>query len=153
MALATASSAASRSAAEWIRVVGAREHNLANIDVDVAVADAGSQIAAVLDQNPLRGTGPYPAEVHRQLAEDHAALQRAVQAYPLALAMDTAGRPDKLGAELAGLMGYVQHVLVLYHNLADVPDHMRAQAPAIFRRLTSGPVMFAIDDVEAEFLA
>ncbi|HZA16776.1 MAG TPA: hypothetical protein VE645_07750 [Pseudonocardiaceae bacterium] len=62
------------------------------------------------------------------LAEHHAALQRAVQAYPLALAVDTDDRPDKLGSELAGLMGYVQYVLVLYHNLADVPDHMRAQA-------------------------
>lgn len=94
-----------------------------------AVADAARQIAAVLDQNPVRGTGPYPlAEVHRQLTEHHAALQRAVQAYPRALAVDTDGRPDKLGSELAGLMGYVQHVLVLYHNLADVPDHMRVQA-------------------------
>ncbi|MQA86810.1 MAG: hypothetical protein GEV03_19810 [Streptosporangiales bacterium] len=63
-----------------------------------------------------------------RLAEHHATLQGAVQAYPLALAVDTDGRPDRLGSELAGLMGYLQHVLVLYHNLADIPDHMRAQA-------------------------
>ncbi len=94
-----------------------------------AVAGAARQIAAVLDQNPIRGNGPYPmTEVHRQLAEHHAVLQRAVQAYPLALAVGTDGRPDKLGAELAGLMSYLQHLLVLYHNLTDVPDHMRAQA-------------------------
>lgn len=94
-----------------------------------AVADTARQIATVLDQNPIRGKAPYPlAEVHRHLAEQHAALQRAVQAHPLVLAVDTNGRPDKLGSELAGLMGYVQHVLVLYHNLADIPDQMRAQA-------------------------
>jgi hypothetical protein len=100
----------------------------ARAQLAAAVADAASRIAAVLDQNPVRGKDPYPlTEVHRQLAEHHAALQCAVRAYPLALAVNTDGRPDKLGSELAGLMSYVQHVLVLYHNLADVPDHMRAQ--------------------------
>lgn len=87
------------------------------------------QVAVVLDQNPPGGKGPYPlADVLRQLAEQHAALRTAVLAYPLSLAVDADGRPDKLGAELAGLMGYLQHVLVLYHGLADVPDQMRAQA-------------------------
>jgi len=50
---------------------------------------------------------PYPlAEVSRQLAGHHGALQRAVEAYPLAMAIDADGRPDKLGAELAELVSF-----------------------------------------------
>nr|BFF04886.1 hypothetical protein GCM10020241_65610 [Streptoalloteichus tenebrarius] len=68
------------------------------------------------------------SEVREELAEHHASLHQAVRECPVALAVDAHGRPDRLGADVAGLLGYVQHVLVLYHNLDDLPDHMRAQA-------------------------
>ena len=94
-----------------------------------AAAATASRIAAVLDQNPVRGAGPFPiGEVHRALAEQQAELQRAVRDHPQPLSVDGGGRPDKLGSELAALMGYLQHVLVFYHGLDDLPGHMRTQA-------------------------
>jgi hypothetical protein len=96
--------------------------------LDAAVAGAAREIAALLDQHPVR-PGPFPLpEVLRELAAQQAVLQRAVEAYPLALAVDEAGRPDPLGPNLAGLIAYVQHTLVLYHNLPDLPDRLRVQA-------------------------
>ena len=92
------------------------------------MAGAAREIAALLDRHPVL-PGPFPLpEVLRELAAQQAVLQRAVEAYPLALAVDEAGRPDALGPNLAGLIAYVQHTLVLYHNLPDLPDRLRVQA-------------------------
>jgi hypothetical protein len=112
-----------------------------------AVADTARQIAAVLDQNPIRGRAPYPlAEVHRQLAEQHAALQRAVQAHPLALAVDTNGRPDKLGSELAGLMAMCNTCWCSTTTSPTSPTTCAPKPTGISRRSTSRPVAFAIED-------
>jgi hypothetical protein len=95
---------------------------------DAAVAGAASRIAEVLDRHPVL-PGPYPlTEVLRELAAQQAALQDALEAYPLALAVGEDGRPDPLGPELAALMGQVLYVLVLFHNLEDIPDRLRVQA-------------------------
>jgi hypothetical protein len=93
-----------------------------------AVAGAASRIAEVLDRHPVL-PGPYPLpEVLRELAAQQAALQDALEAYPLALAVGEDGRPDPLGPDLASLMGQVLYVLVLFHNLEDIPDRLRVQA-------------------------
>ena len=62
-----------------------------------------------------------------------------MEAYPLALAVDEAGRPDALGPNLAGLIAYVQHTLVLYHNLPDLPDRLRVQAHRNLSAVRPGP--------------
>lgn len=93
-----------------------------------AVADAAGRIADILDRHPVRG-GPYPiADVCQALAEQHDQLRQLVQRHPAPLAVDRTGRPDKLGAELASLLGFVQRVVVLYHRLDDLPERLRVQA-------------------------
>ena len=100
----------------------------ARAELGAAVAVAAGRIADVLDRHPVL-PGPYPLTgVLRELAAQQAALQGALEAYPLALAMDEDGRPDPLGPDLAGLMGQVLYVLVLYRNLEDIPDRLRVQA-------------------------
>ena len=79
------------------------------------VTAAASAVAEALDAHRPRGGEPYPSgAVLPVVAEQHEVLLVAVAgcAEPL---------PDPLGAELAGLMSYLQLLRVRYHRLAEVP--------------------------------
>jgi hypothetical protein len=103
------------------------------------VVPAAERIAEILDGNPVLGDVPYPmAEVHRQLSEQQEILQRAVWEYPLPLIIGQDGRPEQLGQTLAALVGYLEHALVLFHNLNSLdqlPERMRAQVHRQFSSL------------------
>ncbi|WP_329791972.1 hypothetical protein V1227_08550 [Lentzea sp. DG1S-22] len=93
------------------------------------ITEAAAEVAAVLDRHPVSGTGSYPlAEVVTSLAKQHDVLREAVEQHPHPLSADVAGKPDRLGVDLAALMGYLEHIRVLYHRLDDLPSHLRAQA-------------------------
>lgn len=76
------------------------------------------------------GTGPYPlADVHQQLVEHQAALQAAVDAYPLAIAVDPdTGRPDPICQPLADLAATLTRVLIRWRHLTDIAAPVRSEA-------------------------
>jgi hypothetical protein len=94
-----------------------------------AVGEAAGRVAAVLGDAPLVPGEAYPlAFVVRRLTEEHDVLLRLVDAYPDAVGRTEDGRADRLGAELAVLMSYLQLVRTLYHWLDDVPDALLTNA-------------------------
>lgn len=99
----------------------------------VFVADvlaAAGKIVAVLKQHPVRGgTDVYPLlDVHQQLTAAWSEIITALNAYPLAVAVDTNGRRDKFGEQLALLGARLGHVLVFYRNLTSFPDQLSGKA-------------------------
>lgn len=53
---------------------------------------------------------------------------QVVRDYPLAVTVNTQGRPDKLSQELARLAAAASHVLVFYHGLDRIPERVSGQA-------------------------
>jgi hypothetical protein len=94
-----------------------------------AVGEAAGRVADVLGDAPLVLGEAYPvAVVVERLTAEHDALLRLVDAYSEAVGVTEEGHADRLGAELAGLMSYLQLIRTLYHELDDVPESLRTNA-------------------------
>ena len=85
------------------------------------IAESARRVAELLDAHPVRGSGAYPlAEVVQGLEAELDALREAV-----------AGISGPLGERaepVALLMMCMQHFVVLFHGVEELPDSMRAQA-------------------------
>jgi hypothetical protein len=112
--------------------------NQARTTLGAAVTSAADQVAALIDEHSVVRPGEPGRllSLTRKLGAHQSELRAAVNAYPLALAMDTNGRPDKAGEALARLMATLEHVLVFYRNLENVPEHLRGQAHRDLEGLT-----------------
>jgi hypothetical protein len=85
------------------------------------IAESARRVAALLDAHPVRGSGAYPlAEVVRGLEAELVAMREAVAA--------TSGPLGEKAEQVALLMMCMQHFVVLFHGVNDLPDAMRAQA-------------------------
>jgi hypothetical protein len=85
------------------------------------IAESARRVAALLDAHPVRGSGAYPiAEVVRGLEAELVELRAAVAA--------TSGPIGATAPQLALLMMCLQHFVVLFHGVEELPDSMRAQA-------------------------
>ena len=97
----------------------------ARAELAAAVRPGAEQVAALLRETSVSRTpAPYPlGRVRDEFAGHNAVLMAAVQAYPLALAINTAtGNPDRLGDTLATLISGITHTVVLYRGLDTLPD-------------------------------
>lgn len=74
----------------------------------------------------MAGNAPSRRPEHHLISQLSRARSR--WDYPLAVAVDTAGRPDKLGQERARLAAAASHVLVFYHGLDRIPERFSGQA-------------------------
>lgn len=93
----------------------------------VAVAtEAAGRVAAVLAENPLRANQPYPiGAVLDVLARCYDDMRRAVAGLSTPVTIDSTGRVDPFGNDLAALMSHLQVTCVLCHRLDDIPGVLR----------------------------
>ncbi|WP_273942833.1 hypothetical protein [Kutzneria chonburiensis] len=86
-----------------------------------AIAGAARRVAVLLDGHPVRGSGGYPlGEVVRGLERELDVLREAVAG--------SAGPLGEKAEPVALLMMCMQHFVVLFHGVEELPDSMRAQA-------------------------
>jgi hypothetical protein len=85
------------------------------------IAESAGRVAALLEAHPVRGSGTYPlGEVVRGLEVELGALREAVA--------EVSGPLGETAAQVALLMMCMQHFVVLFHGVEELPDSMRAQA-------------------------
>jgi hypothetical protein len=98
----------------------------ARAELETALAVQATRIAEFEPRALIREPGLL--HVLEQLAECQTGLRNALGKWPLAVAVDTDGRRDRLGPALAELMATLEWVLVFYRNLDRVPEPMRGDA-------------------------
>ncbi len=93
-----------------------------------AVTQAALRLVAVLTANAVPAEGDYTrvGEVMGLLAQEQAALQKAISTCPVPMAYTADGTLDPFARPLAGLVGRLAAVLVTYHGLYSIPDALRA---------------------------
>ena len=85
------------------------------------IAESAGRVAALLDDHPVLGSGPYPiGAVVRSLSVELSIMRQAVE--------DISGPLGPEAPQIALLMMCLQHVVVLFHGFEDLPDTMRVQA-------------------------
>ncbi|MDT7784834.1 MAG: hypothetical protein QOF58_3253 [Pseudonocardiales bacterium] len=93
-----------------------------------AITGVARAIVTTLQEHPTRAPGPYPLVKVRQMLGVHSdAVREALHRYPLAIAVDTQGRPEKLGEELAKLTSALSWVLTFYYGLPSVPQRFEGR--------------------------
>jgi hypothetical protein len=85
------------------------------------IAESARRVAALLDAHPVRGSGAYAlGEVVRGLEVELGVMREAVAG--------VAGPLGEQAGQVALLMMCMQHFVVLFHGMDELPDSMRAQA-------------------------
>jgi hypothetical protein len=85
------------------------------------IAESCARVARMLEAKPIRGSGSYCiGDVVRGFESELAVLREAVAEVP--------GPLGPIAPQLALLMMCMQHVVVLFHGIEELPDDMRAQA-------------------------